>query len=98
MDLSTYLPAEAVLITLHLILDQITGITTGIPTTMTHKTNKATTEILTIEIEATNIIQGTTKETRATKTGMTIIKIETGSTTEDDQPNTNTTETNPEHR
>ena len=97
MDLLTDLPIEAVLITLCLILDQITEITTAIPTTTTHTTDKATTEI-TIETEATNRIQGTTKETRTTKTGMTITRIETGLTTEVDQINTNTTETSQKHR
>ena len=56
MDLSTDLPAETVLTTLHLILDQITEITTAIPTTTTHTTDKATTET-TIKTEGTNRIQ-----------------------------------------
>ena len=34
------------------------------------------------------------REIRTTQTGMTITKIETGSTTEEDQTNTNTTGTN----
>ena len=97
MDLLTDLPTEAVPITLHLILDQITEITTAIPSAMTHTTDKATTET-TIETEATNRIRGMTKETRTTKTGMTITMIETGLTTEDNQINTNTTETSRKHR
>ena len=92
MDLPTDLPTEAVLITLHLILDQITEITTAIPTAMTHTTNKAT-RVITIETEATNRIQDMTKETRTTKTGMTITMIEQGLTTKDNQINTNTAET-----
>ena len=51
MDLSTDLPAETVLTTLHLILDQITEITTAIPTTTTHTIGKVTSQI-TIGIEA----------------------------------------------
>ena len=53
--------------------------------------------------EITNNIQDMNRETKTTQTGMTIIKIEigttitktdTGLTTEGDQTNTNTTETN----
>ena len=97
MDLSTGLQAGTVLITLHLILDQITEITTAIPTTMIHTTDRATTET-TIETEDTNITQDMTKETRITKTGMITIKIETGLTTEDDQINTSTIETSQKHK
>ena len=52
----------------------------------------------TIETEGTNRTHNTTKEIIVFRTGMTIIKTETGSTTEDNQPNTNTTETNLGHR
>ena len=45
------------------------------------------------ETEITNN-QDITREIRTTQTGMTITKIETGSTTEGDQTNINTTETN----
>ena len=38
------------------------------------------------------------KEIKITKTGMITIKIETGSTIEEDQTNTNTTETNTKHK
>ena len=38
------------------------------------------------------------KEIKITKTGMITFKIETGSTTEEDQTNTNTTETNTKHK
>ena len=47
-----------------------------------------------VEIEITSNNKDTNKEIRTTQTGMTITKIETGSTTEGDQTNTNTTETN----
>ena len=60
---------------------------------MTDTTDRTTTET-TAETEVTSNKQGTNREIRNTKTGMTIIKIETGLTTEGDQTNTNTTETN----
>ena len=47
-----------------------------------------------VEIEITNNNKDMNREIRTTQTGMTITKIETGSTTEGDQKNTNTTETN----
>ena len=97
MDLLTDLPTEAVPITLHLILDQITEITTAIPTAMNPRADRATTET-TIETKDTNITQDMTKETRITKTGMITIKIETGLTTEDDQINISTTETSQKHK
>ena len=97
MDLLTGLQAGTVPITLHLILDQITEITTATPTAMTPTADRATTQT-TIETEDTNIIQDMTKETRITKTGMITIKIETGLTTEDDLINTNTTGINQRHK
>ena len=97
MDLSTGLQAGTVLITLHLILDQITEITTAIPTATTHTTDRAATEA-TMETEDTNITQDTTKETRTTKTGMITITIETGLTKEDDQINISTTGTSQKHK
>ena len=74
MDPSTCLQAGTVPIIPHSILDQITEITTTIPTTMSHTTDKATTGT-TIETEGTNRIQDTTKETNVIRTGMIIIKI-----------------------
>ena len=50
---------------------------------MTHTTDRDTAEITT-EIGDTNTTQDTNRETKTTKTGMIIIKIETGSTTEGD--------------
>ena len=88
----TDLQAGTVPITLHLILYQVTETTTAIPTVMIHTTDRATKET-TIETEDTNITQDMTKETRITKTSKIIIKIGTGSTTEDDQININTTGT-----
>ena len=61
------------------------------------KTDKVTTETTT-EIKGTNRTHGMTREIMVTRTGMTITKIGTGWTIEDDQPSINTTETNPEHR
>ena len=49
-------------------------------------------------MKGTNRTHSMTRETMATRTGMTIIKTGTGLTIEDDQPSINTTETNPEHR
>ena len=69
---------------------------------MTATTDRTTTETM-AETEITNNNQGTNREIRTTQTGMTIteieivmtiIRIETGSTTEGDQTNTNTTGTN----
>ena len=57
-------------------------------------TTDRTTAKTTTEIEITNNNKDTNREIRTTQTGMTIIKIETGSTTEGDQTNMNTTETN----
>ena len=97
MDLSTGLQAGTVHITRHLILDQITEIITATPTAMTLTADRATTET-TIETGDTNIVQDMTKETRATKTGMITIRIETGLITEDDQSNISTTETSQKHK
>ena len=64
---------------------------------MIHTTDRDTTETTT-EILDINTSQDTNREIKTTKTGMIITKIETGSTTEGDQTNTNTTETNPKHK
>ena len=99
MDLSIDHQTETTHLTLHIILDQITE-TTVTPVTMTHTTcttDKATTET-TIGAEATNPTRDMNRETKTTKTGMITIKIEIGSTTEGDRPNTNTTEINTKHK
>ena len=57
---------------------------------MTGTTDRTTTEIM-AETEVTSNNQGMNREIRTTQTGMTITKIETGLTTEEDQTNTNTT-------
>ena len=98
MDFSTDLPAETVLTIHHTILDQISETIVDTQAAMKiTKTDKVSTGT-TIEIEDTNRTHGTTREIMDFRTGMTITTIETGLTTEDDQPNTNTTQTNPEHR
>ena len=76
----------------HKILDKITeaAITQA---TMTDTADRTTTGTIT-ETEVTSNKQGMNRKIRTTKTGMTIIKIETGSTTEEDQTNINTTRTN----
>ena len=56
-------------------------------------TDRTTTETM-AETEVTSNNRGTNREIRTTQTGMTITKIETGLTTEEDQTNTNTTGTN----
>ena len=56
-------------------------------------TDRTTAETM-AETETTNNNQGMSREIRTAQTGMTIIKIETGLTTEGDQTNINTTETN----
>ena len=61
-------------------------------------TTDRTTAETAAEIEITNNNKDTNKEIRTTQTGMTITKIETGSTTEGDQTNINTTETNTKHK
>ena len=60
---------------------------------MTATTERTTAETM-AETEITNNNQDMNREIRTTQTGMTITKIETGSTTEGDQTNINTTETN----
>ena len=95
MDLSTDLQVGTAHLILHIILDQITGTTT--PTTTIHTTDKDTIGI-TIEIEDTNPTKDLNKEVTTTRTGMIIIKIETGLTTEGNLTNTNTTETNQKHK
>ena len=95
MDLSTDLQAGTAHLILHIILDQVTETTT--PTTMICTTDKDTTEI-TIKTEDTNTTQDTSKEATTTRTGMIVIKIETGLTTEGNLTNTNTTETSQKHK
>ena len=56
--------------------------------------NRQNTAETTAETEITNNNKDTNREIRTTQTGMTITKIETGSTTEGDQTNINTTENN----
>ena len=76
----------------HKILDQVTeaAITQATMTATTDRTTAKTTT----ETEITNNNKDTNREIRTTQTGMTITKIETGSTTEGNQTNINTTETN----
>ena len=92
MDHSTDHQAEIIHSIHHKILDQITEAAIT-QVTMMDTTDRTTTKIM-AETEVTSNNRGTNRETRTTKTGMTIIKIETGSTTEEDQANTNTTGTN----
>ena len=96
MDLSIDPQAETAHLTPQIIPDHITE-TTVTPVTMIHTTDRDTTETTT-EILDINTSQDTNREIKTTKTGMIITKIETGSTTEGDQTNTNTTETNPKHK
>ena len=96
MDLLTDLQAGTANLIPHIILDQITEIIVT-PATMTHTTDKDTTG-KTIETEDTNITQDMNRETKTTRTGMIIIKIKTGSTTEGDQTNINTIEINQKHK
>ena len=88
MDLLTDLQAGTAHLIPHIILDQITE-TTVTTAAMTHTTDKDATGI-TIETEDTNITQDMNREIKTTRTGMIIIKIETGLTTEGDQTNINT--------
>ena len=60
---------------------------------MTATTDRTTAETTT-ETEIINNNKDTNREIRTTQTGMTITKIETGSTTEGHQTNISTTETN----
>ena len=80
----------------YIILDQITE-TTVTPVAMTCTTDKDTIGT-TIETEDTNTTQDMNRETKTTRTGTIIIKIETGLTTEGDQTNINTTEINQKHK
>ena len=66
-------------------------------TRMTARADRTSTEKI-METEVTNKIIGLNKETIASKTGMAMIKTGIDLTTEDNQTNTNTIETNPEHR
>ena len=96
MDLLTDLQAETTPLTSQIILDPVTE-TTATPTTMTHTTDRDTTET-TIETGDTNTTQDMNREAKTTKTGMITIKIETGLTTKEDQTNTSITGTNPKHK
>ena len=80
----------------HLILDQISKAITGTQVT-TIRTDKTSPETTT-ETAGTNRTIGMIREIIAFKTGMTTTKIENSLTVEEDQTNTNTTETNQEHR
>ena len=91
MDPLTDLPAIAET-THHTILNQISEAIADTKIMKTAKTDRASTKT-TIETEGTSRIHGTTRG-MGSRTGMTIIKIETGLTTGDNQTNTNTTETN----
>ena len=96
MDLSTDHQAEIIYLTHHKILDQITEVAATL-VTMIHTTDRATTET-TAETKDTSNNRDTNIEIKITKTGMITFKIETGSTIEEDQTNTNTTETNTRHK
>ena len=76
----------------HKILDQITEAAIT-QVTMTGTTDRTTTETM-AETEVTSNNRGTNREIRTSQTGMTITKIETGWTTEENQTNTNTTGSN----
>ena len=98
MDLSINLQAETAHTIHHTILDHISETIVNTQAAMkTTKTDEVSTGT-TIETEGTNRTHNMIRQIMAFRTGMTIIKIETGLKTEDDQPNTNTTENNPEHR
>ena len=92
MDHSTDHQAKIMNSIHHKILDQITEVSIT-QVTMTATPDRTTTETM-AETEVTSNNRGTNREIRTTQTGMTITKIETGSTTEEDQTNTNTTGTN----
>ena len=64
---------------------------------MIHTTDKDTTGT-TIETEDINTTKDMNRETKTTRTGMIIIKIETGLTTGEDLTNINTTETNQKYK
>ena len=98
MDLLTDFQAGTAHTIHHTILDQISEKIVDTQAAMsTTKTEKATTGT-TIEIKGTNRTHSMTREIIAIRSGMTTIKIETGSTKEDGQPSTNITETSLEHR
>ena len=98
MDPSTNLPAGTVHVIRHTILDRISETIADTQAAMKIiKIDKVSTGT-TIETEGTNRTYGMTREMTGFRTGMTTTKIGTGLTIEDDQLNTNTTETNPEHR
>ena len=80
----------------HKILDQITEVTVT-PATKIHKIDKASTET-TAGIEGTNNNRDMNREIKTTRTGMRIIKIETGLTTGEDRTNINIIETSIKHR
>ena len=96
MDSSTDREAGTVHSTLHIIPDLVTEITT-IPATVTHTTDRNTTET-TIGARDTNRTIGTNRRAKINKTGMITIKTGIGSTTEGDQTNTNTIETHLKHK
>ena len=77
----------------HTILDHISEIIADTRTTKIDRTSTGTT----IETEGTNITTGTTRG-MGFRTVMTITKIETGLTTEEDQTNINNTGTNRERK
>ena len=76
----------------HKILDQVTEAAITQATMMA--TIVRTIAETMAETEITDNNQDMNREIRTTQTGMTITKIETGSTTEGDQTNINTTEPN----
>ena len=101
MDLSadplTDLPTDTTHTIHQTILDQISETIADTWATMKIiKTDKISTGTTT-ETEGTSRTHGMTRG-MGFRTGMTTIKIEIGLIREDDQTNTNTTETNPEHR
>ena len=98
MDPLTDLQVEAVHTIHHTILDQISEPIADTLATMTTTKTIKTTIGTTIETEVTSRIHDMIREIMDLRTGMTIIKIGTGLTTEDDQQNTNIIGTNPEHR
>ena len=97
MDPLTGLQTEAVCTIHHTILDQISEPIADTPATMRTTQTAKTTIGTTIETGyQQNVLYN--QRNNGFQTGMKIIKIGTGSTTEENQQNTNTTETNAEHR
>ena len=94
MDHLTDLQAGTAHTTHHLILDQILGTIAGTHAKML-RTDRILTETTT-DTESTSKMLGMTREIMIFKIGMTTTEI--GLTTRGGQTNTNTTETNPEHR